>query len=53
MASLLFRKALGGLSAPIRRNIATTPIKRSSDPLIGHVNQEALPGLVKNNCNSR
>jgi len=43
---MLFRRAVSALSAPIRRNIMTTPVKRSSDPLIGHVNQEAMPGLV-------
>jgi hypothetical protein len=43
---MLFRRAVCALSAPVRRTITTTPIKRSSDPLIGHVNQEAMPGLV-------
>lgn len=43
---MLFRRAVSALSAPVRRNFTTTPVKRSSDPLIGHVNQEAMPGLV-------
>ncbi|RNA35556.1 cytochrome c oxidase subunit mitochondrial, partial [Brachionus plicatilis] len=44
--SFLFRKALGRIATPVsRRSIATTPAKRSgSDPLIGHVEQEANPG---------
>ena len=46
MSSILFRRALGAIAAPARRTFTTTPIKRSSDPLIGHVNQEAMPGLV-------
>lgn len=43
---MLFRRAAAVLSAPIRRSITTTPVKRSSDPLIGHINQEAMPGFV-------
>ena len=49
VASLLFRKAITGMAAPaIRRNIVTTPVRRSADPLIGHVEQEAIPGAVNN-----
>ena len=49
VASLLFRKAITGVAAPaIRRNIVTTPVRRSADPLIGHVEQEAIPGAVNN-----
>lgn len=46
MSSLLFRKVLSSVNAPIRRNISTTSVKRSSDPLIGHIEQEARPGAV-------
>lgn len=46
--SFLFRKALGRVATPVsRRSIVTTPAKRSADPLIGHVEQEANPGSVK------
>lgn len=46
--SFLFRKVLGRVATPVsRRSIVTTPAKRSgSDPLIGHVEQEANPGAV-------
>jgi hypothetical protein len=47
MSSLLFRKVVSGVSAPLRRNISTTTVKRSGDPLIGHIEQEARPGAVK------
>jgi hypothetical protein len=46
MSSLLFRKVLSSVNAPLRRNISTTPVKRSGDPLIGHIEQEARPGAV-------
>ena len=46
MSSLLFRKVLSSVNAPIRRNISTTSVKRSGDPLIGHIEQEARPGAV-------
>ena len=35
------------VTVPARRNIVTTPVRRSgADPLIGHVEQEAMPGAV-------
>ncbi len=47
MSSILFRKALSSIARPVvRRNIATTPVKRSADPLIGHIEQEARVGAV-------
>jgi hypothetical protein len=48
MSSLLFKRVLGRMMAPtVRRNIMTTPVKRSgADPMIGHVDQEAQPGAV-------
>lgn len=47
MSSILFRKALSSIARPVaRRNITTTPVKRSSDPLIGHIEQEARAGAV-------
>ncbi|CAF0825969.1 unnamed protein product, partial [Brachionus calyciflorus] len=43
--SFLFRKALSKIATPVsRRSIVTTPVRRSGDPLIGHVEQEANPG---------
>lgn len=50
MSSLLFRNALTLARAPVRaatrRNIVTTPVRKSADPLIGHVEQEARAGMV-------
>lgn len=47
MASILFRNTLKGLTTPLtRRSITTTSVRQSSDPLIGHINQEAQPGAV-------
>ena len=47
MSSILFRKALSSIARPVaRRNITTTSVKRSSDPLIGHIEQEARVGAV-------
>ena len=43
--SLLFKNVISRVAAPvIRRNIFTTGAKRSSDPVIGHIEQEAVPG---------
>jgi hypothetical protein len=50
MSSILFRKALNSIARPVvRRNITTTPVKRSADPLIGHIEQEARAGSVNIN----
>lgn len=47
MASILFKNALSRMVAvPARRSIVTTPVRRSADPLIGHIEQEAMPGAV-------
>lgn len=34
------------VAVPARRSIVTTPVRRSADPLIGHIEQEAMPGAV-------
>lgn len=51
MTSILFRNALTLARAPARavtrRNIVTTPVRKSSDPLIGHIEQEARAGGVR------
>lgn len=45
MLSLLFRKTATNVVA--RRSIQTSVVKRSSDPLIGHVDQAGQPGAVR------
>lgn len=45
--SFLFRNAVTRLTTPaLTRNITTTAVKRSSDPIIGHPHQEGIPGAV-------
>jgi hypothetical protein len=42
-SSLLFKTAT---RIAARRNITTTVSKRSSDPILGHVEQTGIPGSV-------
>ena len=46
MASILFKRALGRLTAPNRRNITNTAVRRSDDPLLGHIEQGGMSGQV-------
>jgi hypothetical protein len=45
--SVLFRSAARLAAPALRRNFTTTVAKRSSDPVIGHPHQEAIPGAVR------
>jgi hypothetical protein len=44
IASLILRRTVPSLVA--RRQITTSTVKRSSDPVIGHIDQGAQPGKV-------
>ena len=50
IASLILRRTVPSLVA--RRQITTSTVKRSSDPVIGHIDQGAQPGKVSSSTSS-
>jgi hypothetical protein len=45
--SMLFRNIMTRVGTPVaRRNIATTAVRKSSDPILGHIEQGGRPGAV-------